>query len=44
MLPPMLRKMVSDRTGGKVVGDVWRVGHSGIGADAPVRELGSSGI
>ena len=28
----MLRKMGSGRTGGSVVGDVWRKGHSSVGA------------
>ena len=36
--------MVSGRTGGEVVGDVWRIGHSSVGAGAPVRELGRGGI
>ena len=40
----VLRKMGSGRTGGSVVGDVWRVGHSGVGAGAPVRELGRGDI
>ena len=39
-----LREMGSGRTSGKVVGDVWRVGHSGVGAGAPVRGLGRGGI
>ena len=32
--------MGSGRTGGSIIGDVWRVGHSGVGTGAPVRELG----
>ena len=40
----MLRKMDSGRTSGKVVGDVWRVGHLGVGAGASLRELGRGGI
>ena len=36
--------MGSGRTGGKVVCDVWRFGHSGVGAGAPVRELGRGDI
>ena len=40
----VLRKMGAGRTVDSVIGDVWRKGHSSVGAGAPVREFGRRGI
>ena len=40
----MLCKIGSGRTTSEIVGNVWKVGHSSVGAGAPVRELGRGGI